>query len=128
MSRKRKREQLPTLDTFTFSAAEVAHGLQRNALAVVEHVEGSKVVRQTAVVAAPAPQVQRPQRDFEDIQDLLGNSVDVESLRNSDEVIRHYIQGPGRQRTNREQRAAGQFATNVCVFLLLSLSCSHSSC
>ena len=130
MSRKRKRERPPPLDTFTFSAAEVAHGLERNALATMEHVEGSKVVRQTAVVAAPMPKIQRPQRDFEDIQDLLGNDADVQSLQHSDEVTHHYIQGPGRLRANHEKRAAGQFATNVRlsrVYLPSSCRCVLTS-
>ena len=97
MSRKRKRDPPPALDTFTFSKAEVTNGLQRSALAVMEHVEGTRVVRQTAVVAAPVPE--RPHRDFEDIEDLLGDSVNVQSLRDSDEVINQYIQGPGHHRS-----------------------------
>ena len=69
---------------------------------VVQHADGPRVVRETAVVAVaepmPAPEVPSgPQRDFQDIHALLGDSDDIIELQNSEEVIHHYIQAPGRQ-------------------------------
>ena len=98
--------------TFYIDQADVA---DRDALAVVERVQGSRVIRQTALLPAPEPKPSTPvlpaTRDFDDIKSVLGDMPDLEALANSDEVIEHYIQAPGEQRTNKKK--SGQYATTV---------------
>ena len=114
MSRKRKLVDRSAHNSFTFPADHVPQTSKRNAVVLMEHASGSKVVRQTAVVADPEPvPPARVHRDFEDIQDLLGDSEDVETLQHSDEVIHHYIQASGRQQKRNKARLPNQFATTV---------------
>ena len=95
---KRKRPGVPSQDTFTFTAAQIAQSSQTGARVVVQHADGPRVVRETAVVTVaepmPAPEVPSgPQRDFQDIHALLGDSDDIIELQNSEEVIHHVLKG-----------------------------------
>ena len=62
--------------------------------------DGPRVVRETAVVAVAEPMPAQaevhsgPQRDFQDIHALLGDSDDIIELQNSQGVIHHCIQAP----------------------------------
>ena len=91
----------------------------------MEHVEGSKVVRQTTVIPAPELQVLKPQRNFEGIRDFLGDTTDIQELKNSEEVIHHYIQGLGHHRAGKKSHPAGVFTMSVRVFFVRILQ-QHS--
>ena len=126
MSRKRKLADRLVQDAFTIPAD---HGLQdsgRDAFIIMEHTSGSRVVRQTVLIAAPDSiepvEPVQAHRDFDNIEDLLGDTEDVETLQNSDEVIHHYIQAPGHQQKKKTPRAPGHFATTVSKYMLFTNS------
>lgn len=111
MSRKRKNP--PDHNTFYIDQNDVA---DRDAVAVVERVQGSRIIRQTTVLAAPEPlaPIQPAFRDFDDIRAVLGDAPEIQDLENSEEVIQQYIQAPGERRKGK--KTAGQYATTVRVF------------
>ena len=102
MGNKRKRGQAPAHDVFTFSAAEVAQSSQKDTRVIMQHADDTRTTQKATVLTIPTtePEPAEPMRllrDFEDIRELLGNTDDVQNLQDSDEVINHYIQAPGRQ-------------------------------
>lgn len=110
MSRKRKAQDH---NTFYFDQSEVA---DRDALAVVQRVKGSKIIRQTTVLAAPEPvavPAQDVPRDFDDIQTILGDTQDINGLANSNEVTEQYIKAPRERR--KAKKAPGGYATTVSL-------------
>ena len=115
MSRKRKHADAWSQNDFLVPAAEVNSSSSRNAVVVTQHVEGNRMVQQTTIVPAPDPAVATmTHRDFEDIRDLLGDTDDVQTLQGSEDVIHHYIQGPGfQQKKKTVPSVPGQFATTV---------------
>ena len=81
--------------------------------------DGPRVVRETAVVAVAEPMPAQaevpsgPQRDFQDIHALLGDSDDIIELQNSEGVIHHYIQAPGRQ----QKKKAPSTVSNIIMII-----------
>ena len=120
MGNKRKRRQAPSQDVFTFSAAEVAQSSRRDTRVIMQHADDTKTTQKAAVLTIPQPEPEpaepmRLLRDFEDIRGLLGDTDDVQNLQDSDEVIHHYIQAPGRQQRRRAVPNVSMIDTE-CVF------------
>lgn len=108
MARKRKFVDQAAA-TFYIEQSELSG---HETLAVVERIQGSKIIQDKAIVTAPKPEY-TPEpvlKDFEDVQTLLGNKEDIQRLANSDEVIQQYIQTPGGQG---RKKGVGQYATTV---------------
>ena len=121
MTRKRKHADAWSQNDFVVPASQVnTQTSARNALVVTQHVDKGKVVQQSAVLPAPSPVgPTQAHRDFYDINDLLADADEVQVLQDSEEVIHHYIQGPGHQR-KKKKTVPGQYATTV--------TSTHSSC
>lgn len=107
MSRKRKRN-LPVAISFSV----VPSHAQASGYAVVEHVEGAKVIRETAPLQIPKVSRALP-KDFQGIKDLLGDGDDIRDLQASQEVIEHYIQQPGHKKKTNKGRNPTKFASLV---------------
>lgn len=109
MSRKRKATQ--DASTFYIDQNDIA---DRDALVVLERVQGTRTIRQTAVVAAPEP-APPPKPDpinCDGLYTMLGEGIDAEHLANADEIIEQYIQAPeGR----RKKKNPGEYATAVSI-------------